>query len=207
MIVTGLTGGMCCGKSTVSSMLAELGCCIIDADQISRKLVERGTPALKRITRFFGGSILNKDGTLDRRKLAGIIYHDSEKRKILNSILHPLIIKEEERLVREAVRGNEHQITIVSAALMIETGHYKRFTKIIVVYCSKEKQIERIMKRENCTRKEALQRIEAQLSTREKKNYADYSIDTSGRYPETRRQVVQLYQKLRKLAENKPRKR
>lgn len=206
MIVTGLTGGMCCGKSTVSSMLTELGCCIIDADQISRRLVEPGMPALKRITRFFGDTILNKDGTLDRRKLAGIIYHDSEKRKILNSILHPMIIKEEERLVRDAVRANKHQITIVSAALMIETGHYKRFPKIIVVYCSKEKQIERIMKREHCTRKEALQRIQAQLTSREKKNYADYSINTSGPYPQTRRQVVHLYQKLRKFTETKPRK-
>lgn len=207
MIAVGLTGGMCCGKTTVSSMLTELGCCIIDADQISRKLVEPGMPAIKRIVRFFGETVLNKDKTLDRRKVADIIYRDPEKRKILNSILHPLIIKEEERLVREALRGNKHQITIVSAALMIETGHYKRFPKVIVVYCSKEKQIERIMKRENCTRKEALQRIAAQLSTREKKNYADYSINTSGPYPQTRRQVVQLYQKLRKLAETKPRKR
>lgn len=196
---------MCCGKSSVSSMLAELGCLIVDADQISRKLVEPAAPAWKRIVRVFGSSILNKDRTIDRKKLAGIIYQDSEKRKILNSILHPVIVKEEERQVQEARRKNTHQITIVSAALLIETGHYKRFSKLVVVVCAKEKQIERIMKRENCTRGEALQRISAQLSSREKKTYGDYSINTSGPYPQTRKQVGHVYQKLRKLAENKPR--
>lgn len=191
---------MCCGKTTVGSMLAELGCLVIDADQISRKLVEPSAPAWKKIVKNFGKEILNKDRTLNRRKLADIIYQDAQKRKILNSILHPLILKEEDRLVQEAKKRNSHQIVIVSAALLIETGHYKRFPKIVVVYCKKEKQIERIMKRENCSRKEALQRIDAQLSSTEKKSYADYSVNTSGPYPQTRKQVVKVYQKLRKLA-------
>ena len=123
MLIVGLTGGMCCGKTTVSSMFAELGCLIIDADLISRQLVEPGMPAYKRIVRFFGKEVVTKDKTLDRRKLAGLIFSDAEKRKALNSILHPAIIREEERLVREEVQNGNRCIAIVSAALLIETGH------------------------------------------------------------------------------------
>jgi dephospho-CoA kinase len=199
MLVVGLTGGMCCGKSTVSSMFEELDCYIIDADQISRKLVEPDAPAYKRIVKYFGSEILNKDRTLDRKKLGAIIFADPVKRKMLNSFLHPLIIREEERMVKEAAKG-PYQITIVSAALMIEAKTYKRFETLIVVYCNRETQIDRIMKREHVTRKEALQRIGAQLSNQEKKKYADYVINTSGPFTQTRKQVVQVYQKLRKLA-------
>lgn len=202
MLVVGLTGGMCCGKTTVSSMFAELGCFIIDADQISRKLVEPEQFAWKRLVKAFGKDILSKDKTLNRRKLGAMIFQDSEKRKILNSIMHPLIIKEEERQVKEAEK-KLHEITIVSAALMIEVGAYKRFKKIIVVYCSKETQIIRIMKRERVTRKEALQRIAAQLSSTEKKSYADYLINTSGPFSLTRKQVVVIYQKLKRLSQGK----
>ena len=199
MLVVGLTGGMCCGKSTVSSMFAELGCCIIDADVISRKLVEPDQLAWKRIVKAFGADILNKDKTLDRKKLGALIFQDSQKRKILNSILHPSIIKEEERLVKEAEK-NAHAITIVSAALMIEARAYQRFKKIIVVYCNRETQINRIMKREKVTRKEALQRIASQLSSTEKKLFADYLINTSGPFSYTRKQVVVIYQKLKRLS-------
>jgi dephospho-CoA kinase len=202
MLVVGLTGGMCCGKSTVSSMFAELGCCIIDADLISRKLVEPEQLAWKRIVKSFGPDVLSKDKTLNRKKLGAIIFRDAEKRKILNSILHPLIIKEEERQVKEAEK-TMNKIVIVSAALMIEAGAHKRFKKIIVVYCNKETQILRIMKRERVTRKEALQRIAAQLSSAEKKTYADYLINTSGPFSQTRKQVVVIYQKLKRLSHGK----
>jgi dephospho-CoA kinase len=199
MLVVGLTGGIACGKSSVTSMFAELGCFIIDADLISRKLVERDQPAYRRIVKFFGPSILNSDKTLARKKLGEIIFADPEKRKALNSILHPLIIREEERMVRE--EKGKHEITIVSAALMIESGTYKRFEKLIVVYCSHEIQIQRLMKREKIPRKEALQRISTQISTPMKKKYADYLINTSGPFSDTRRQVVRVYDKLRRLAE------
>ena len=203
MLIVWLTGGMCTGKSTVASMFQELGCLIIDADQVARKLVEPEAPAWRRIVKVFGKDILNKDKTLDRKKLAGIIFEDTAKRKLLNSILHPLIIREEERIVKEAASKGDHKIAIVSAALMIEAGTYKRFQKIIVVWCTKEIQVERIMKRENVTRKEALQRWSAQLSSQEKKRYAHYLINTSGPFTETRKQVVQIYEKLRRLADAK----
>jgi dephospho-CoA kinase len=199
MLVVGLTGGMCCGKTTVTTMFAELGCLIIDADLISRKLVEPGEPSYKRIVKFFGKEILQKDQTLDRKKLGGIIFEDPAKRKILNSILHPSIVREEERMIREAREKGTHQITIVSAALMIEAGVYKRFKKIIVVHCNRELQIQRIMKREKISRREALQRISSQLSTTEKRKYADYVINTSGPFTQTRKQTVKIYEKLRKL--------
>jgi len=201
MLVVGLTGWMCTGKSTVTSMFAELGCFIIDADQVARNLVAADAPAWKRIVRVFGKEILNKDRTLDRKKLASIIYADAGKRKLLNSILHPLILREEERLVKEASREGAHKIAIVSAALMIEAGSFKRFSKLIVVTCSKETQIERIMKREKLPRKEALQRWSAQLSSKEKKKYANYLYNTSGPFPKTRKQVVKVYEKLRRIAE------
>jgi dephospho-CoA kinase len=201
MLVVGLTGGMCTGKSTVASMFAELGCLIIDADQVARNLVEPDAPAWKRIVRVFGKEFLNKDRTLDRKKLGSIIFADAGKRKLLNSILHPLILREEERLLKEATNKGDYKIAIVSAALMIEAGSFKRFQKLIVVACSKETQINRIMKREKATRKEALQRWSAQLSSQEKKKYANYVINTSGPFPQTRKQVVKVYEKLRRLAE------
>jgi dephospho-CoA kinase len=203
MLIVGLTGGMCSGKSTVASMFSELGCLIIDADQVARKLVEPEASAWKRIVKVFGKEILNKDKTLDRKKLAAIIFEDAGKRKLLNSILHPLILREEERLIKEATSKGDHKIAIVSAALMIEAGTHKRFQKIIVVWCNKEVQIERIMKREKVTRKEALQRWSAQLSGQEKKRYAHYVINTSGPFTQTRKQVVQIYEKLRRLADGK----
>lgn len=181
-------------------MFAELGCLIIDADVVSRQLVEPGMPAYKRIVKFFGTEILNKDKTLDRKKLGKIIFADAEKRKVLNSILHPAIIREEERMIRDEEQKKDRCITIIAAALMIEAGHQKRFKKIIVVYCGRETQIERIMKREKVTRKEALQRIKSQLANKEKKKYADYVINTSGPFPQTRKQVVQVYEKLKRLA-------
>ena len=158
-------------------------------------------PAYKRIVKFFGREVVNKDKTLDRRKLAGLIFSDAEKRKALNSILHPAIIREEERLVREEDQNGERCIAIVSAALLIETGHHKRFKKVIVTHCSRETQIQRIMKREKVARKEALQRINSQLSTKEKRKYADYVINTSGPFPQTRKQAVRIYEKLKRLAE------
>jgi dephospho-CoA kinase len=201
MLVVGLTGGMCTGKSTVASMFSELGCLIIDADQVARNLVEPDAPAWKRIIRVFGKEFLNKDRTLDRKKLGAMIFADAGKRKLLNSILHPLILREEERLLKEAASKGEYKIAIVSAALMIEAGSFKRFQKLIVVACSKEIQINRIMKREKVTRKEALQRWSAQLSSQEKKKYANYVINTSGPFPQTRKQVVKVYERLRRLAE------
>ena len=200
MLVVGLTGGIACGKSAVSSMFTELGCLIIDADLVARQLVEPGLPAYKRIVKFFGTEILNKDKTLDRKKLGKIIFADAEKRKVLNSMLHPAIIREEERMIRDEEQKKDRCIAIISAALMIEAGHHKRFKKIIVVYCGRETQIERIMKREKITRKEALQRIKSQLANKEKKKYADYVINTSGPFPQTRKQVVQVYEKLKRLA-------
>ena len=200
MLVVGLTGGIASGKSAVTSMFAELGCFIVDADLIARKLVEPDQPAYRRIVKFFGPVILNSDKTLDRKKLASIIFADAEQRKALNSILHPLIIREEERMVREK---NEHQITIVSAALMIESGTYRRFEKLIVVYCNREVQIHRLMKREKLSRKNALLRISTQISTAMKKEYADYLINTSGPFSDTRKQVIQVYDKLRRLAESR----
>jgi dephospho-CoA kinase len=112
-------------------------------------------------------------------------------------------MREEERLVKEATSKGDHRIAIVSAALMIEAGTYKRFQKLIVVWCNKEVQIERIMKREKVTRKEALQRWAAQLSSQEKKRYAHHIINTSGPFPQTRKQVVRVYEKLRRQAEGK----
>jgi len=203
MLVVGLTGGMCCGKSAVSSMFAELGCYVIDADQVARKVVEPDAAGWKRIVKVFGTGILRRDKTIDRKKLAGIIFTDPAKRHLLNSITHPLIIKEEERIVKEIQQAGKHRIVIVSAALMIEAETYERFRKLILVYCAREIQIERIMKREKITRKEALQRIHSQLSNTEKRKYADFVINTSGPFPQTRKQVLQAYEKLVKLEQKR----
>jgi dephospho-CoA kinase len=167
------------GKSFVSGVLAELGCRVLDADKIAREVVAPGSPALRDVVRVFGPEILQSDGTLDRSKLAALVFADPDKRATLNSILHPYIIAQQDQQLRKWEIEQPDGIAIVDAALMIESGGYKRFEKLIVVYCSDELQLERVMARNSLSREEAQRRISAQMSQEEKKKFADYLIDTS----------------------------
>ena len=202
MLKVGLTGSIAVGKSFVLSVLSELGCMTFDADKIAHSVMEPGRRAYNDIVSEFGASVLGTDGTIDRAKLGAIVFPDDARRMRLNEIVHPRVFEEQNRLLVCAEEENPHGIAVIDAALMIESGGYKRFDKLIVVFCGREKQLERLMKRNKLTREEAEMRIAAQMPSDEKRRYADYQVNTSGTFEETRMIVSRLYQDL--LATNQP---
>ena len=203
MLRIGLTGSIGVGKSFVAGVLAELGCQVIDADQTAREVVEPGSPGLLAVAAKFGRGVIRADGTLDRERLGSLVFADEEKRRMLNSILHPYIIARQDELLREWETKDPNDIAVVDAALMIESGGYKRFDKLIVVHCISVEQFKRIMIRDNLSRAEAEERIRAQLPQEEKKSYADYLIDTSDGFEAARKRTAEVYRELRKLIEPK----
>ena len=193
MLKVGLTGSIAVGKSYVLSVLAELGCVTFDADKIAHLVMEPGRPAYDDILSEFGQTVLVADGLIDRKKLGAIVFADEERRKRLNEIVHPRVIEEQNRLLAEAEERDPNGIAVIDAALMIESGGYKRFDKLIVVYCDRETQIERLMRRADITSEAAEQRLEAQMSSEEKLRYADYRINTAGTFEETRQLVIAVH--------------
>ncbi len=201
MLRVGLTGSIGVGKSFVSGVLAELGCRVLDADEIAREVVAPSSPALRDVVEAFGSEILQSDCTLDRSKLGALVFADPDKRATLNSILHPCIIAQQDQRLCKWENEEPNGIAIVDAALMIESGGYKRFDKLIVVHCRDEAQLERVIARNNLSREEAQKRIGAQMSQEEKKKFADYLIDTSDGFEAARARTSEVYAML--LAELK----
>jgi dephospho-CoA kinase len=199
MLKVGLTGSIAVGKSRVLRMFAELGCHVIDADQIARDVVAPATAGLRSVVAAFG-DVLNVDGTLNRARLGEIVFADETKRQKLNSLLHPLIIAAQDEQIREIAASDPGGIVIVDAALMIESGGYQRLDKLIVVCCEPEIEIERLMKRDGLSREAAAARISTQMPQEEKKKYADFLIDSSGSLEATRAQVLAVFEELRELS-------
>lgn len=196
MLKVGLTGSIAVGKSFVLSIFRELGCVTFDADKIAHFVMEPGRAAYQDIVSEFGQGVVADDSSIDRVKLGAIVFADADRRKRLNEIVHPRVIEEQNRLLQEAEKSDPNGVAIVDAALMIESGGYKRFDKIIVVFCDPEMQIERLMRRNQITRAEAELRIAAQMPSEEKRRYADYEIDTSGAFDQTRKLVTEVYKDL-----------
>ena len=203
MLKVGLTGSIAVGKSYVVSVLAELGCVTFDADRIAHSVMEPGRPAYLDIVHEFD-DVLRADNSIDRQKLGAIVFADETRRKRLNEIVHPRVIEEQNKLLAKAEAANPDSIAIIDAALMIESGGYKRFDKLIVVYCDRQTQIERLMGRNQITREDAERRVSAQMSSDEKRAYADYQIDTTGTMVETRQRVVEVFGALKRLQQPKP---
>lgn len=201
MLRVGLTGSIAVGKSFVASVLAELGCHVLDADQTAREVVAEGSPGLRAIVENFGKEVLQADETLDRARLGRLVFADEKQRRLLNSILHPFIIAAQDEQLRRWEELDPQGIGLVDAALMIESGGYKRFDKLIVVHCRPEAQLQRLIARNGLTREEAERRIAAQMPQEEKKSYADYLIDTSEGFIKTRQETEKVYRALSALAD------
>jgi dephospho-CoA kinase len=201
----GLTGGIASGKTTVARIFATLGASVLDADEIAHRLVEKEAPAYAPVVEAFGPEILRPDGSIDRARLGRIIFADPARRAVLESILHPLIRKEEANLVALLADTGQGRIAVSNAALLIETGYYRDYHRVVVVHCSPESQIDRLMKRDGLTEEDARARITAQMDTREKLKVAHYTIDTTPSFAatETRSRVVfrHLQQDLQALSE------
>jgi dephospho-CoA kinase len=197
MLRVGLTGSIAVGKSYVASVFAELGCRVLDADQTAREVVLPGSPGLESIAKAFGAEMLNPDGTLNRPQLGALVFANEAKRQQLNQLLHPFIIARQDEILREWEQEDPQGIAIVDAALMIESGGYRRFDKLIVVHCRPEVQLERLMLRNGLTRDEAQRRISSQMPQEEKQKFADFLIDTSDGFELARQRTIEVYEQLR----------
>jgi len=199
MLKVGLTGSIAVGKSFVLEVFRELGCAVLDADKTAREVVEPGLPAFDEVVQTFGKEVVTADGSLDRSKLGAIVFNDVAKRELLNAIVHPRVIEAQDRWLQAAEKDQPHGIAVVDAALMIESGGYKRFDKLIVVWCDPAVQLERLIRRNSLDEAEAKKRIAAQMSQEEKKGFADFLIDTSTEREETRQQTVEIFNRLKLL--------
>lgn len=199
MLKIGLTGSIAVGKSYVCEVLGELGAFVLDADRTAREVVAPGTLGWRLITERFGSNILLPNNEIDRAKLGAIVFADEEKRQLLNSIVHPLVIETQNDWLRERESESPDGIAVIDAALMIESGGYRRFDKLIVVWCESEIQLRRLMTRNDLSEAEALKRINAQMPQEEKKRYADYTIDTTDGFDAARRQTIAVFERLKLL--------
>ena len=205
LLILGVTGGIASGKTTVVNMLKELGAPVIDFDVLARQVVESGKPAWKQIVAYFGEQVLQKDRELDREKLSEIVFRDFEKRKKLESFTHPRIHEEFVKALDEIALKNPKAIIQVDVPLLIEQNLQHMFHKILVVYIPEEKQIERVMKRDGISKEEAARRLKAQLPLDEKLDSADFVVYNDKSLEETRKQVEELWQKLKKIQKERGR--
>ena len=199
MLRVGLTGGLASGKSHVGRALAELGCHLISADELGHQSLEPGGEAYEPVIREFGGGILDERGFVDRRRLAAEVFGDPERLKRLNGFVHPVVVRREEELIAQAAAAEPEGIAVVEAAILVETGSWRRFDRLILAVCPLESQVERAMKRDGITREQALTRIARQMPLDEKKKYAHYVIDTSGSREDTYNQTVEVFRSLRSI--------
>ena len=197
MLKVGLTGGLASGKSFVGHALADLGCYLIEADKLGHDVMMPGAEAYDAIVREFGRDILDAEGRISRRKLSGIVWNDPERLEKLSSFVHPPVQQREEIRMAEIARTDPRAIVVVEAAILVETGRYKSFDRLIVVTCDPEQQMERALERGSYNKEEILARLGRQLPLEEKLQVADYVIDTSGYKEATLEQVRTVYGKLR----------
>jgi dephospho-CoA kinase len=192
-LLVGLTGGIATGKSTVSAMLRDMGCVIIDADLLARDVVAPGQPALGAIVDAFGPGVLHADGTLDRKRLGAIVFADPDRRRQLEAITHPAIrALFDARLQALRARGFAG-VVVFDAAVMIESGNYKNMDRLVVVVTDPETERARLMARDGISREEADRRIASQMPVTEKAKLADHVIDNSGDRDATAAQVHRVH--------------
>ncbi|HOA40547.1 MAG TPA: dephospho-CoA kinase [Halanaerobiales bacterium] len=197
IMIIGLTGGIASGKSTVSAYLAELGAIIIDADKIAHEIMEKGKPAYRKIIEAFGREILAANGEIDRSRLGKIVFNDREKKRLLEEITHPQIIKE----MREKIEENrgQNKIIVLDVPLLFEAGLEKMVDESWLVYVDRETQLERLMARDGLSYQEANKRIKSQLSLEKKRELADFIIDNRGNLEELKREVFFKWREINEI--------
>lgn len=190
MLVLGLTGNIGCGKSSVSTIFMENNIKVVDADIVARQIFDDKN-LLNEVFSTFGESIKNQDGSLNRRALGNIVFNDDEKLILLNNLTHPKI-KQKILSKVEKYKNQGEKIVVIDAALLIEDDYIPYIQKLILITCRKEIQINRIIARDNCTKEEAISRINSQMSQEEKVKFADYIIDNSNSFEELQKKVLEL---------------
>ena len=195
-LLVGLTGGIATGKSTVSELFRRLGCEVIDADLLAREVVAPGERALAEIAEEFGRDVLQPDGSLDRKKLGGIVFGDAARRKRLEQITHPAIAQRFQRRLEELEARGFDGIVLWDAPVMIESGGYTHMEKLVVVATDEATQAARLCARDAIEALEADRKIKSQMPVAEKAKLADYVIDNAGDRAATERQVREVHASL-----------
>ena len=191
----GLTGGIASGKSSVSAILRDLGAVVIDADQLAREVVAKGTGGLERVVAAFGADILAPDGEMDRAKVGAIVFADEEQRKVLEAIVHPLVF---ERIVELEAAAGDADLVVHDIPLLAESGRADTFYAVIVVDAPAEVQVERMVRDRGWTREEAEARIAAQASREDRRALATYVIDNTGTLDDLRQRVTEVVAELKR---------
>ena len=199
MLKVGLTGGLACGKTFVGQALADLGCHLIQADELGHEILLPGGEAYADVVREFGPRILNEDGTIDRKRLAAEVFANPERLEALNRLVHPHVFRRERELIDRFAKADPRGIVVVEAAILIETGTFKNYDRLILVECEEQQQVARALKRDHNDRADVLARIRRQMPLDEKRKFAHYVIDTSGSKEDTLRRVREVYDALRRI--------
>ncbi len=210
MLKVGLTGGIACGKSVVADMLAARGAHVFKADEIAQQLMQPGQAAYHAVVEHFGRGILDEQGNIDRPKLAAIVFAPDHPRiEELNRLVHPAVVAQQDRWSEEIRQRDPGGLAVVEAALILEAGVRDHFDRLIVVDCEPEQKSERLARRLGIDRESARREVErrsaAQWPDPEKLRQADYVIYNSGSLQETERQVEQVFQALKREAEERNR--
>lgn len=196
MLTVGLTGGIGSGKSEVSRRLAAHGAVVIDADQVAREVVEPGTPGLAAVVAEFGSEVLRPDGTLDRERLAGVVFGDDDARKRLNAIVHPLVGERTAQLAARAQAADPDGVLVYDVPLLVEAGLTSLYDVVVVVATDVETQVRRLTEQRGMSEADARARIAAQAPLADKLAVATYVIRNDGDLAELDRQVEEVWSHL-----------
>ena len=199
MLKVGLTGGLASGKSLVGEALVSSGCFLIQADELGHEALAPGGAAYDAVVREFGREILTGGGVVDRQHLGALVFASPERLARLNALVHPGVVRREEELIAEFAAREPRGIAVVEAAILIETGSYKRFDRIILVWCAEQQQVERALRRGGAEEGDVRARISRQMPLAQKRKFADFVIDTSGEKQDTLRQARAVYEALRRI--------
>lgn len=197
MLLVGLTGGLASGKTLVGKELARLGCHLIQADELGHRVLLPDGEAYAAVVREFGCDILDGDGRINRRTLGGLVFNDPARLAALSAIVHPAVGRLQKQIVDGLAETDPDGIVVVEAAILVETGSYRNFERLIVAVCTVEQQIARSMHRDGLSREEVMVRLSRQLPLEQKKRLAHYVIDTSGLKEATIEQTGEVYRSLR----------
>ncbi|MBN1195958.1 MAG: dephospho-CoA kinase [Candidatus Aminicenantes bacterium] len=200
MIQVGLTGGICTGKTFVLDIFKKLGCYTLQADELSQKIIfAPDSEVAKSIVDTFGSGILNKaTGEIDRELFSQMLFEDKAKRDFINGLVHPLVRAEREKLIKEIGKTSVYDIFVYESALLVESGIWRDFDAVVVVFAHADEQIRRLMERNHLSRKEAESRIRSQFPLSEKLKVAQFTIDTTGSFEKAEAQALETYHFLRK---------
>jgi dephospho-CoA kinase len=199
MLRVGLTGGLASGKSFVGRALSELGCLLIEADQLGHEVMAKDAEAYRPIVAEFGTEILDSNAEIDRRKLGALVFQNPNLLTKLSAIVHPYVRARGKRLEEAFAEREPYGICVTEAAILVETGSFRDYDRLIVASCTEEQQVERAILRDHLKREEVLNRLHRQMPLEEKVKYADYVIDTSGTKEHTLDQTRTVYASLRSL--------